>query len=136
MSTGETINLVMCGSLSPVTYAHLRSFEDAKHVMEVAGFRVSRGILSPVSDSYKKTDLAKAGDRVAMCRLAVLDSPWLEVSTWEVDQDSFTPTLEALRHIKAEHDPSIRMMMLCGADLLQTFNIPGVWKEEDVCLLY
>jgi len=27
----------------------------------------------------------------------------------------------------------VQVALLCGADLLASFNIPGVWAEQDVC---
>ena len=135
MSTENVVNIVLCGSLSPITNAHLRSFEDAKDTMALRGVTVKRGILSPVSDAYKKTDLAPASHRLAMCRLAT-EGSWIQVSSWEADQEGYTPTLYALRVIQKDTDPDIPLYLLGGADLLHSFTVPGVWAEADVRKLH
>lgn len=30
---------------------------------------------------------------------------------------------------------TIQLKLICGADLLESFSVPGLWKEEDVCCL-
>lgn len=29
---------------------------------------------------------------------------------------------------------TVQLKLICGADLLESFAVPGLWKEEDVCL--
>ncbi len=51
--------LVACGSFSPITYLHLRMFEMALDwVNDNNTFELIGGYFSPVSDDYKKQDLA------------------------------------------------------------------------------
>ena len=135
------MNLIMCGSFSPITYAHLRNFEQAKDMLQEQGIVVERGILSPVSDGYRKKDLASAEHRVAMIRLAVADSDWLEVNTWESDRKDFVLTYQALGEIKKTLNSDADLVFLCGADLLASMAIPNVWSDNDVsyycyCYLY
>lgn len=30
----------------------------------------------------------------------------------------------------------IQLKLVCGADLLESFSVPGLWKEEDVFVLF
>lgn len=56
--------LVACGSFSPITYLHLRMFEmAADYVKFSTDFEMIGGVLSPVSDAYRKAGLANAEDR-------------------------------------------------------------------------
>ena len=67
-SAGKAVALILCGALSPITNMHLRSFELARDHLRALGYSVPLGILSPVSDRYKKLGLATAAHRVNMCR--------------------------------------------------------------------
>jgi nicotinamide mononucleotide adenylyltransferase len=56
--------LVACGSFSPITYLHLRMFEMAADFVRFNNeFEIVGGVLSPVSDAYKKAGLASAEHR-------------------------------------------------------------------------
>ncbi|KAK7070777.1 Nicotinamide/nicotinic acid mononucleotide adenylyltransferase 1 [Halocaridina rubra] len=125
-------------------------------------YNVVAGLMSPVHDKYGKEGLASAGDRIQMLRLALNSSSWVHVSEWETTQDDWTPTREAvqyhqelvdsvvngnldptakrqrldasqswLNHLTTSTDPVV-VKLLCGADLLESFAKPGLWKEEDI----
>ena len=56
---------------------------------------------------------------------------------WETKQSKYVYTVEALRRydaaINAAHrspnGSNVRVVLLCGADMLASFLIPGVWSE-------
>lgn len=118
------------------------------------GFAVVGGYLSPVNDGYHKKGLALSTHRVAMCELAVSDSDWLMVDSWEARQPSYTPTAQVLDHFHKEINVDgggvevvitdewtgeqrterrqARIMLLAGSDLILTMSEPGVWSEKDV----
>lgn len=125
-------------------------------------FSVVAGLLSPVHDKYGKEGLASANERIQMLQLAVASNPWIHVSEWETQQDDWLPTREVLQYHKdsidsfanGNVDPSVKrqrldgvatwmnhlegssesvnLKLLCGADLLESFGRPGLWKEEDI----
>ncbi len=72
-----------------------------------------------------------------MCELATKTSKWIMVDGWEANQTTYQTTMVVLEHfyknvcyhLKRE---DIILKLVCGADLLQSFNIPGVWAPEDV----
>ncbi len=81
-----------------------------------------------------------------MCELGANEnSDWLMVDPWEAIQSEYKPTALVLDHFDREinevlggaerpdgsHVP-IRIMLLAGADLIQTMSSPGVWSEEDL----
>lgn len=105
--------------------------------------------LSPVGDAYKKKGLAPAKDRVNMCQLAVenqdQDSEFIMVDTWEAVQTEYQPTAKVLDHFDHEINERIggiddgtgkkvkvKICLLGGADLIETFSQPGVWSEADL----
>jgi nicotinamide mononucleotide adenylyltransferase len=81
-----------------------------------------------------------------MCELAVdQTSNWLMVDPWEAIQKEYMPTALVLDHIEREINEVIggvettegqkrpvRIVLLAGADLVQTMSTPGVWSERDL----
>ena len=63
------------------------------------------------------------------------------VDDWEVKQSNWLETLYVLKHtekkIRDQYASSDckdvpHVKLLCGGDLLESFAVPGLWKEEDV----
>jgi nicotinamide mononucleotide adenylyltransferase len=92
--------------------------------------------VSPVSDGYKKKGLIEGRHRCEMVRLALKNNDWVKLNTFEADNPAWIPTLEVLNYYKKYldqvHGRDMRLMLLCGGDLVETFNIPNVWKTEHV----
>ncbi|XP_017845688.1 nicotinamide/nicotinic acid mononucleotide adenylyltransferase 3 isoform X2 [Drosophila busckii] len=154
------IALIACGCFSPPTPMHLRMFEIARDHFEMQGtHKVVCGIISPTHDTYGKKGLAPSLDRCAMIKLAVQSSSWIRLSDWEVHQTHWMKTRAVLQHhqnylnnyinspgdeetngvlpgwlpmgLRERRDP-IRLKLLCGADLLESFAVPGLWANEDI----
>ncbi|KAL6865164.1 hypothetical protein ACP4OV_016315 [Aristida adscensionis] len=107
--------LVATGSFNPPTYMHLRMFELAKDVLQQRGYCVLGGYMSPVNDAYKKKDLLPAM------------------------QKSYQRTLTVLSRIRNSLGKDgladkgrLKVMLLCGSDLLESFSTPGVWIPDQV----
>ncbi|KAK4688350.1 nicotinamide mononucleotide adenylyltransferase, partial [Tremellales sp. Uapishka_1] len=139
--------IVACGSFSPPTYLHLRMFEMAKdEIVESQTYEIMAGYYSPVSSYYKKSGLAPALDRVRMCELAVENtSTWLMVDPWEAGQPEYQRTAIVLDHfdemlngesggvvLSDGKKRKIKIMLLAGGDLIESFGEPGVWSEPDL----
>ncbi|XP_020841791.1 nicotinamide/nicotinic acid mononucleotide adenylyltransferase 3 isoform X1 [Phascolarctos cinereus] len=154
--------LLACGSFNPVTNMHLRLFEVARdHLHQTGMYQVIEGIISPVNDSYGKKDLAAAKHRVAMVQLALQTSSWIRVDQWESEQKEWIETVKVLRHhynellrslprrkeaTSSRADSEIptediatpaytaapELKLLCGADVLKTFQTPNLWKDEHI----
>ncbi|XP_064599604.1 nicotinamide/nicotinic acid mononucleotide adenylyltransferase 1-like [Liolophura sinensis] len=171
MSTPTKVKLIACGSFNPITNMHLRMFEIGRDALHRSGkFRVTGGIISPVSDAYEKKDLVSAKHRCEMIRRALKTLPWVRLDTWECEQSKWSETARVLQHHQAKIDyvhrstssPSytptkkrkrdsegsefefsntavnnineapVQLKLLCGADLLESFAVPGLWKDEDI----
>lgn len=144
--------LLACGSFNPITNMHLRLFEVARdHLHQTGMYQVIEGIISPVNDSYGKKDLVASHHRVAMAQLALQTSDWIRVDPWESEQAQWMETVKVLRHhhnqlLKSsaqmeDPDPSKtpsasaalpELKLLCGADVLKTFQTPNLWKDEHI----
>ncbi|XP_055079087.1 retinoid-binding protein 7a isoform X3 [Periophthalmus magnuspinnatus] len=96
-TAGTRVVLLACGSFNPITNMHLRMFELARDHLEDSGFRVVKGIISPVGDGYKKKGLIEARHRLEMARLASENS-WITVDSWEGLQAEWVETCKVVRH--------------------------------------
>ncbi|GLT31036.1 hypothetical protein SLA2020_058030 [Shorea laevis] len=131
--------LVATGSFNPPTFMHLRMFELARDALNAEGYCVIGGYMSPVNDAYKKKGLVSAEHRGQMCNLACKSSEFIMVDEWEANQSSYQRTLTVLSRVKSfltDHGlipkESLKVMLVCGSDLLQSFGIPGFWIREQV----
>ncbi|XP_028448892.1 uncharacterized protein LOC114565191 [Perca flavescens] len=151
--------LLACGSFNPITNQHMRLFELARDHMHSTGqYQVVGGIVSPVSDGYGKQGLVLAKHRIAMAKLALQSSNWVTVDEWESQQPDWTETVVTMRLLDRYHygrileeyeqstgmhddfsgtttplsGPCPQLKLLCGADFLDTFKIPGLWRDDHV----
>ncbi|KAI4390062.1 hypothetical protein MLD38_002215 [Melastoma candidum] len=136
---GKFVALVATGSFNPPTYMHLRIFELARDALTQDGYNVIGGYISPVNDAYKKKALISSKHRISLCQLACLSSDFIMVDSWEASQSSYQRTLTILSRIKAclcqdraLTAESLRVVLVCGSDLLQSFGVPGTWIPEQV----
>ncbi|KAL1450119.1 hypothetical protein WDU94_002571 [Cyamophila willieti] len=96
-----------------------------------------------------------------MVRLALENSSWIKLSDWEAKQSDWTRTRVALDHHEDElnqqldnkiisndkvnvkrprHDSNsdsndtrrIQVMLLCGADVLESMGVPNLWDPDDI----
>jgi nicotinic acid mononucleotide adenylyltransferase len=70
-----------------------------------------------------------------MLKLALKTSNWIKLDTWEADQVEWIRTANVLKHHQTEVNKRhgcVRLMLLCGADLLESFSVPGLWSKEHV----
>lgn len=118
----KEVNLLMTGSFNPVTLMHLRMMgkfcinslcyvaisvvtllhfvlEIVKDHLREQDIVVHRGFMSPVHDSYGKEGLIPVLHRSAMLKLALESSDWIELSQWESQQATWTPTYDVLQHL-------------------------------------
>ncbi|KAI6650695.1 hypothetical protein LOD99_7746 [Oopsacas minuta] len=136
----QRIALALFGCFNPPTFQHLRLFELARDWLhKLGGYEVVKGIISPVHDKYEKKGLIPASHRVAMLRLSLETSDWICLNEWETKQKDWTLTNTVLNRLQSELDieykdnlPIPKVALLCGADLLQSFSIPGLWATKDV----
>ncbi|XP_040182340.1 nicotinamide/nicotinic acid mononucleotide adenylyltransferase 1 isoform X2 [Rana temporaria] len=99
--------LLATGSFNPITVMHLRLFELARdHLHSTGNYKVVKGIISPVSDGYKKKGLVEGPHRLSMAQQATQTSDWIKVDPWECLKKDWTETVAVLRH----HQQQLRDM--------------------------
>jgi hypothetical protein len=123
------------------------------YIFDQQRFELLGAYFSPVSSSYKKSGLAHYTHRVRMLELAVSDSDWIMVDSWEARSSEFQRTALVLEHFEAMINGgedggvicggvkrNVRIMLLAGGDLIQSFasyeiregvKVP-VWLPSDV----
>lgn len=159
MTAPTKVMLIACGSFNPCTPMHFRMFEIARdHFNQMGTAEVVGGIVSPVHDSYGKKGLVSATHRCNMIKIGLQSSDWIRLSEWETQQEEWTRTRMTLQYhqnyinsylkdsnsINDQQIPSwvpeglnkitghVQLKLLCGADLLESFATPGLWKDEDL----
>ena len=110
-------------------------FELAKHHLKTKrNITVERGVISPTNDYYAaiKPTLSPSHHRLAMINLALKDvqDRWIICDDWETQQKEWIRTLPALRHYSTVYGDNIKL--LCGADLLESFLVPGLWSDDHI----
>ncbi|MCO5605910.1 hypothetical protein L7F22_060096 [Adiantum nelumboides] len=130
--------LVAAGSFNPPTYMHLHMFESGREALLARGYHVMGGYMSPANSAYGKQGLVSAEHRIKMCQLAAEGSSFIMVDPWEALQTTYQRTLkvlarvaDALQDITSDFG-SMRVFLLCGGDLLESFTIPGVWIPDHI----
>jgi nicotinamide mononucleotide adenylyltransferase len=129
--------LVECGSFSPITTLHMQLFETNRDYLMLGNpqLNIIGGIISPVHDLYGKKSLVDQEHRVRMCDLATRDSPWIAVSDWEAAQTGWTRTRLVLDHMAdtlSQAVPDVRVLLIMGSDVLESFLVPDLWDMEDL----
>ncbi|EFJ27953.1 hypothetical protein SELMODRAFT_77699, partial [Selaginella moellendorffii] len=130
--------LVATGSFNPPTIMHLRMFELARNRLMSEGYSVLGGYMSPVHDGYAKPGLALAEHRIQMCQISTADSPFIMVDSWEARQPTRQRTVDVLARV--DHcinggmitEGTVRIMLLCGVDLLATLEDASIWIPDHV----
>ncbi|MCL7041242.1 hypothetical protein MKW94_004454, partial [Papaver nudicaule] len=135
----QVVVLVATGSFNPPTFMHLRMFELARDALNSEGCCVIGGYMSPVNDAYKKKGLISAEHRLQLCELACKSSSFVMVDPWEAKQSSYQRTLTVLGRVESclcesglVRRESLKVMLLCGSDLVESICVPGVWIPEQV----
>jgi nicotinic acid mononucleotide adenylyltransferase len=80
--------LLSTGAFSPIHSGHVKMMELAKEELELMGYEVLGGYISPSHDAYvsKKNNGQSAcniSSRIFLCEKALANHPWLMVDPWE-----------------------------------------------------
>lgn len=116
------------------------------YILDNTRYEILGGYFSPVSDAYNKAGLAPASHRVTMCELATADSDWLMVDRWEPAQRVYVRTAKVLDHFHEVLNGGleggfidsdglrreIKILLLAGGDLIESFAVPNLWTSKDL----
>lgn len=112
------------GTFNPIHNGHLHIVEEFRR-----GLGLDRVLLIPTRVPPHKAapDLASAQDRCAMCRLAIQEKPWLELSDIEMRREGKSYTAETLEELSALY-PRDQFYLLMGEDMFLTL---GHWYRPE-----
>jgi nicotinate-nucleotide adenylyltransferase len=115
---------ILGGTFDPIHYGHL---ELARETMDALGLASVR--LIPAGDPpHRAVPVATAGERVAMCELAVGEYRGLAVDAREIDRTGRSYTVDTLEELRRE-DPSRPLALLLGADAFVGLPSWHRWHE-------
>ena len=112
------------GTFNPIRKGHLHIVEEFRR-----GLGLDRVLLIPTRVPPHKAapDLASAGERFAMCRLAAQGKPWLELSDIEMRREGKSYTAETLEELSVLY-PQDQFYLLMGEDMFLTL---GRWYRPE-----
>lgn len=110
------------GSFNPPHRAHR-----ALAQLAIEQLALDELIVMPAGQPWQKagTELAPAGDRLAMTRLLLQDLPRVQVSGWEAERAEPSTTFATLEHLQAQR-PGAEWFLVIGQDQYEKF---GSWKR-------
>ncbi len=106
------------GSFNPVHNGHIHLAESVKKQLNL-----DKVIMIPANISPNKNcdDYADGNDRLEMCRLASENIEWLEVSNWELMQNSISYTYNTIMHFRKNY-PHYSLYLMTGSDMFLSFD--------------
>jgi nicotinate-nucleotide adenylyltransferase len=112
------------GTFDPVHLGHLILVSELR-----AALGLDRVLLVPNARSPFKTnqEISSESDRIAMLEIAVADTPWLDVSTIELDRGGISYTIDTLNQLH-QQQPGAKLFFLMGADSL--LDLPS-WRDPN-----
>ena len=112
------------GTFNPIHNGHLHIVEEFRR-----GLGLDRVLLIPTRVPPHKAapDLASAGERFAMCRLAAQGKPWLELSDIEMRREGKSYTADTLEELSIRC-PQDQFYLLMGEDMFLTL---GRWYRPE-----
>jgi nicotinate-nucleotide adenylyltransferase len=115
---------ILGGTFDPVHYGHL---ELARETMEGLGLASVR--LVPAGDPpHRAVPVASAGDRLAMCELAVAEYRDFCVDAREINRSGRSYTVVTLEELRAE-EPQRPLALIMGADAFMGLPAWHRWYE-------
>ena len=115
---------VFGGTFNPVHNGHLEVIKAAKEQL-----KLDHVLLIPTFQPPHKQarHLAPPEDRLAMCRLAVKDMPYVQVSNLEICREGKSYTYETLEILKGQY-PQSQFHFLMGSDMFFTVQD---WRNSE-----
>lgn len=117
---------ILGGTFSPPHHGHVICAQEARIQLELDVVRMMP-VGTPPHRSLEDDEDPGNDHRLAMCRLAVLGQPGLEVSSIELERDGTSYTVDTLETLKAQ-EPSSEFVLIIGADQAMSF---GNWRDPE-----
>jgi nicotinate-nucleotide adenylyltransferase len=112
------------GTFDPVHYGHLRAAVEVREALQPDDFRLMPAGTPP----HRSHTFASAGDRLAMLKLALPDSPEYAVDDREVKREGFSYMVDTLSEIHRE-EPKACLLLMIGQDAANTLDSWHEWRR-------
>ena len=116
---------IMGGTFDPIHNGHLVCAEQVRE-----DFKLHAIIFIPTGQPVFKRGkkIASGQQRLAMCRGAIADNPFFDVSAIEVARGGDTYTIDTLRTLRAHYPKNVELFFIAGADAIVSVS---KWKDSD-----
>lgn len=116
---------IMGGTFDPIHNGHLVCAEQVRE-----DFKLHAIIFIPTGQPVFKRGkkIASGEERLAMCRGAIADNPFFDVSAIEVAREGDTYTIDTLRTLRAHYPSNVELFFIAGADAIASVS---KWKDSD-----
>ncbi len=113
---------ILGGTFNPVHIGHLILAEEAREKLGLDRVIFVPAYLPPHKDN---SDIAPAGDRLTMVKLAIKNNKYFSVSSAEIQRDGRSFTIDTIKEFKKIY-PQDELYFIIGSDLLKYLND---WKD-------
>jgi nicotinate-nucleotide adenylyltransferase len=118
---------ILGGTFDPIHQTHVALALAVRAQLPEAEIRLMPNALPP----HRASPGVNAQHRLAMCRLATADYPFLRVDDYELKQSTPSYTINSLLHLRAELGPEQALAWIMGAD---AYNKIHTWHQHDELL--
>lgn len=119
---------VLGGTFNPIHLGHLVLADECLHQLGL-----DKVVFIPTGLPPHKTiegDISPA-DRLNMVRLALEGYGRFEISTYEIDKNGFSYSVETIKHLKTKYGESAELFFLAGEDSGENLSL---WKDFEEIL--
>ena len=118
------------GSFNPPHKGHLHLAASVQQALRLDEVWL---VPSKISPHRSMEAYAPEADRLAMCRLAAEEYPWLRAEDFELRQEQVSYTFFTVAHFTQER-PEDEFFLLMGSDMLLSFRTWNKWQEILQCV--
>lgn len=116
--------VILGGTFDPIHYGHLRAVEEVRQALGVA-----QVMLIPAGHPpHRQSPWADARHRLVMTRIAVAHHPHFTVSSWEVEREGPSYTVDTLTALRQQR-PDAVLAMVIGMDAFLRFDTWHHWQR-------
>lgn len=116
------------GTFDPIHFGHLRPALEIQQALNLQAVYLMPNYISP----HKSESLASTQQRIEMVKLAILDTPSLQIDTQELLRKSPSYTIDTIKLLRAQH-PNASLCFIMGMDSLINFD---TWHQYQEILNY
>ncbi|MGD2278609.1 MAG: nicotinate-nucleotide adenylyltransferase [Candidatus Omnitrophota bacterium] len=115
------------GTFDPIHIGHLVLAQECMKQFELDKCVFIPAYIPPLKGESKVT----AEDRLEMVRLALEGDPRFEISTYEIEKEGVSYSIDTIKHFKEKYGEDAELYFLTGSDAAESMSM---WKDIDEIL--